>query len=90
MLFNFFVELMNHVLPASRSSDDRTIPLSVIADRTRLTIEDVEYLLMKSLSVSMQKFDIFFIHLLLKSEIFEFGITNFWVYDSILNMSYIV
>lgn len=37
----------------SRSSDDRTIPLSVIADRTRLTIEDVEYLLMKSLSVHL-------------------------------------
>ncbi|XP_075522672.1 26S proteasome non-ATPase regulatory subunit 13 homolog B-like [Primulina tabacum] len=37
----------------SRSSDDRTIPLSVIADRTRLTVEDVEYLLMKSLSVHL-------------------------------------
>ncbi|XP_073055533.1 26S proteasome non-ATPase regulatory subunit 13 homolog B-like [Primulina eburnea] len=37
----------------SRSSDDRTIPLSVVADRTRLTVEDVEYLLMKSLSVHL-------------------------------------
>ncbi|XP_073154556.1 26S proteasome non-ATPase regulatory subunit 13 homolog B [Henckelia pumila] len=37
----------------SRSSDDRTIPLSVIADRTKLTVEDVEYLLMKSLSVHL-------------------------------------
>ncbi|XP_073301763.1 26S proteasome non-ATPase regulatory subunit 13 homolog B-like [Primulina huaijiensis] len=37
----------------SRSSDDRTIPLRVIADRTRLTVEDVEYLLMKSLSVHL-------------------------------------
>ncbi|XP_020598014.1 26S proteasome non-ATPase regulatory subunit 13 homolog B-like [Phalaenopsis equestris] len=37
----------------SRPSEDRTIPLSVIADRTRLSIEDVEYLLMKSLSVRL-------------------------------------
>ncbi|XP_076937715.1 26S proteasome non-ATPase regulatory subunit 13 homolog A-like isoform X1 [Bidens hawaiensis] len=37
----------------SRPSEDRTIPLSVIADRTKLTVEDVEYLLMKSLSVSL-------------------------------------
>nr|DAD19216.1 TPA_asm: hypothetical protein HUJ06_020679 [Nelumbo nucifera] len=36
----------------SRPSEDRTIPLSVIAERTKLSIEDVEYLLMKSLSVS--------------------------------------
>lgn len=36
----------------SRPSEDRTIPLTVIADRTKLSIEDVEYLLMKSLSVS--------------------------------------
>ncbi|MBA0611320.1 hypothetical protein Godav_012017 [Gossypium davidsonii] len=36
----------------SRPSDDRTIPLKVIAERTKLSIEDVEYLLMKSLSVS--------------------------------------
>lgn len=36
----------------SRSSDDRTIPLSIIAERTKLSIEDVEHLLMKSLSVS--------------------------------------
>ncbi|KAL7188112.1 hypothetical protein ACSBR1_038049 [Camellia fascicularis] len=36
----------------SRPSEDRTIPLSIIAQRTKLTVEDVEYLLMKSLSVS--------------------------------------
>ncbi|GKE66646.1 proteasome component domain-containing protein, partial [Tanacetum coccineum] len=28
----------------------RTIPLSIIVERTKLTVEDVEYLLMKSLS----------------------------------------
>lgn len=37
----------------SRPSEDRTIPLSMIAERTRLTVEDVEYLLMKSLSVHL-------------------------------------
>ncbi|XP_062073454.1 26S proteasome non-ATPase regulatory subunit 13 homolog A [Humulus lupulus] len=37
----------------SRSSDDRTIPLSIIADRTKLSIENVEHLLMKSLSVHL-------------------------------------
>ncbi|XP_012475630.1 26S proteasome non-ATPase regulatory subunit 13 homolog B [Gossypium raimondii] len=37
----------------SRPSDDRTIPLKVIAERTKLSIEDVEYLLMKSLSVRL-------------------------------------
>ncbi|KAM7258691.1 hypothetical protein ACFE04_014432 [Oxalis oulophora] len=37
----------------SRSSEDRTIPLSVIAERTKLSIEDVEHLLMKSLSVHL-------------------------------------
>ncbi|CAI9772260.1 unnamed protein product [Fraxinus pennsylvanica] len=37
----------------SRPSEDRTIPLSVIARRTKLTVEDVEYLLMKSLSVHL-------------------------------------
>ncbi|XP_057518777.1 26S proteasome non-ATPase regulatory subunit 13 homolog A-like [Amaranthus tricolor] len=37
----------------SRPAEDRTIPLNVIAERTRLTIEDVEYLLMKSLSVHL-------------------------------------
>ncbi|KAK9699060.1 hypothetical protein RND81_08G150000 [Saponaria officinalis] len=36
-----------------RPAEDRTIPLSVIAERTRLSIEDVEYLLMKSLSVHL-------------------------------------
>ncbi|MQL84275.1 hypothetical protein Taro_016789 [Colocasia esculenta] len=37
----------------SRPSEDRTIPLSAIAERTRLSIEDAEYLLMKSLSVHL-------------------------------------
>ncbi|GLT58467.1 hypothetical protein SLA2020_313570 [Shorea laevis] len=37
----------------SRPSEDRTIPLSIIAERTRLSIEDVEHLLMKSLSVHL-------------------------------------
>ncbi|KAL5703204.1 26S proteasome non-ATPase regulatory subunit 13 B [Ranunculus cassubicifolius] len=37
----------------SRSSEDRTIPLYVISERTKLSIEDVEYLLMKSLSVHL-------------------------------------
>lgn len=37
----------------SRPSEDRTIPLTVIAERTKLSIEDVEYLLMKSLSVHL-------------------------------------
>ncbi|XP_075477643.1 26S proteasome non-ATPase regulatory subunit 13 homolog B-like [Primulina tabacum] len=37
----------------SRPSEDRTIPLSIIADRTKLTVEDVESLLMKSLSVHL-------------------------------------
>ncbi|WCJ29116.1 hypothetical protein M5689_010773 [Euphorbia peplus] len=37
----------------SRPSEDRTIPLNVIADRTKLSIEDVEYLVMKSLSVHL-------------------------------------
>ncbi|XP_066344155.1 26S proteasome non-ATPase regulatory subunit 13 homolog B-like [Miscanthus floridulus] len=37
----------------SRPSEDRTIPLSDIAERTKLSISDVEYLLMKSLSVHL-------------------------------------
>ncbi|KAH9753236.1 26S proteasome non-ATPase regulatory subunit 13 [Citrus sinensis] len=37
----------------SRPSEDRTIPLSIIAERTKLSIEDVEHLLMKSLSVHL-------------------------------------
>lgn len=37
----------------SRPSEDRTIPLNIIAERTKLSIEDVEYLLMKSLSVHL-------------------------------------
>jgi len=37
----------------SRSSENRTIPLNAIAERTRLSVEDVEYLLMKSLSARL-------------------------------------
>ncbi|XP_047975834.1 26S proteasome non-ATPase regulatory subunit 13 homolog B-like [Salvia hispanica] len=37
----------------SRPSEDRTIPLGIIAERTKLTVEDVEYLLVKSLSVHL-------------------------------------
>ncbi|KAK4795288.1 hypothetical protein SAY86_013282 [Trapa natans] len=37
----------------SRASEDRTIPLSIIAERTKLSVEDVEHLLMKSLSVHL-------------------------------------
>ncbi|MBA0701238.1 hypothetical protein Goari_021932, partial [Gossypium aridum] len=37
----------------SRPSEDRTIPLKVIAERTKLSIEAVEHLLMKSLSVHL-------------------------------------
>ncbi|XP_065872617.1 26S proteasome non-ATPase regulatory subunit 13 homolog B-like isoform X2 [Euphorbia lathyris] len=37
----------------SRPSEDRTIPLNVIADSTKLSIEDVEHLIMKSLSVPL-------------------------------------
>lgn len=48
------VTKFDFVFPCSRPSEDRTIPLSVIAERTKLTVEDVEYLLMKSLSVSPQ------------------------------------
>ncbi|KAL9387357.1 hypothetical protein Peur_020481 [Populus x canadensis] len=37
----------------SRPSENRTIPLNVIAERTKLSIEDVEHLLIKSLSVHL-------------------------------------
>ncbi|XP_049386999.1 26S proteasome non-ATPase regulatory subunit 13 homolog B [Solanum stenotomum] len=37
----------------SRPAEDRTIPLSAIAERTKLSVEDVEHLLMKSLSVHL-------------------------------------
>ncbi|XP_071693310.1 26S proteasome non-ATPase regulatory subunit 13 homolog A-like [Rutidosis leptorrhynchoides] len=37
----------------SRPSEDRTIPLSTIAEQTKLTVKDVEHLLMKSLSVHL-------------------------------------
>lgn len=40
------------MFPCSHPAVDRTIPLKVIAERTKLSIEDVEHLLMKSLSVS--------------------------------------
>ncbi|KAI3987418.1 hypothetical protein MKX01_042422 [Papaver californicum] len=37
----------------SRPAEDRTIPLSIIAERTKISVEDVELLLMKSLSVHL-------------------------------------
>ncbi|XP_010529236.1 PREDICTED: 26S proteasome non-ATPase regulatory subunit 13 homolog B [Tarenaya hassleriana] len=37
----------------SRPAEDRTIPLTVIAERTKLSVEDVEHLLMKGLSVHL-------------------------------------
>nr|XP_016499118.1 PREDICTED: 26S proteasome non-ATPase regulatory subunit 13 homolog B-like [Nicotiana tabacum] len=37
----------------SRPAEDRTIPLSALAERTKLSVENVEYLLMKSLSVHL-------------------------------------
>ncbi|KAL9350265.1 hypothetical protein Peur_057520 [Populus x canadensis] len=37
----------------SRPSENRTIPLNVIAERTKLSVEDVEHLLIKSLSVHL-------------------------------------
>ncbi|GJZ62800.1 26S proteasome non-ATPase regulatory subunit 13 homolog B [Tanacetum coccineum] len=37
----------------SRAAEDRTIPLSIIAEWTKLRVKDVEFLLMKSLSVHM-------------------------------------
>ncbi|KAA8519137.1 hypothetical protein F0562_013390 [Nyssa sinensis] len=37
----------------SRPSEDRTIPLNIIAKRRKLTIDDVEYLLTKSLSKNL-------------------------------------
>lgn len=49
----------------SRPSEDRTIPLNVIAERTKLSIEDVEHLLMKSLSVSFFPLAIFDFRILL-------------------------
>lgn len=47
----FFFDML-FVYIFSRPSEDRTIPLTVIAERTKLSISDVEYLLMKSLSVT--------------------------------------
>jgi len=50
--FLIFIPTKLIVVACSRPSEDRTIPLSVIAERTKLSIENVEHLLMKSLSVS--------------------------------------
>jgi len=51
-LFIFIPTQNWFALAFSRPSEDRTIPLSVIAERTKLSVENVEHLLMKSLSVS--------------------------------------
>lgn len=62
----------NTCLPCSRPSEDRTIPLSIIAERTKLTVEDVEYLLMKSLSVSTSnKFRVFNYRVLIYTRMHE-------------------
>jgi 26S proteasome regulatory subunit N9 len=37
----------------SRPSEERTIPLSLIAEKTKLSLDDVEHLLIKSLSVHL-------------------------------------
>lgn len=56
VLFTYAIRIdtkaLDNTFACSRPADDRTIPLSVIAERTKLNVEDVEYLLMKSLSVS--------------------------------------
>ncbi|KAG6501701.1 hypothetical protein ZIOFF_041584 [Zingiber officinale] len=44
---SFLIAVASH----HRPSEDRTIPLSIIAEKTKLSIEDVEYLLMKDLSL---------------------------------------
>nr|GEY58558.1 26S proteasome non-ATPase regulatory subunit 13 homolog A [Tanacetum cinerariifolium] len=48
----------------SRVAEDRTIPLSIIAERTKHTVEDVEYLLMKSLSACIDVGVILQVHLI--------------------------
>ena len=53
--FLFYFQLKLIALTCSRPSEDRTIPSSVIAERTKLSIENVEHLLMKSLSVSSRE-----------------------------------
>ena len=68
-----------YIVSCSRPSEDGTIPLNIIAEGTKLSVENVEYLLMKSLSVSpciseismnCKMFKIHFEHLLLISFIF--------------------
>lgn len=49
----FTVVSLASFLSCSRPSEDRTIPLTIIADQTKLSVEDVEHLLIKSLSVSL-------------------------------------
>ncbi|KAI3700626.1 hypothetical protein L2E82_45262 [Cichorium intybus] len=50
-----FKELVTHKNFTRRASEDRCIALSIIAERTKLTVEDVEYLLMKSLCSSIRR-----------------------------------
>lgn len=54
LLFRAKLYSLTVFIHCSRASQDRTIPLSTIAEQTRLSVEDVEYLLMKSLSVSLK------------------------------------
>lgn len=56
----FFPHIFCYVASCSRPSEDRTIPLSVIAKKTKLSTSEVECLLMKSLSVT--PFPTFFCH----------------------------
>nr|CAN67916.1 hypothetical protein VITISV_038475 [Vitis vinifera] len=51
---DFIYERMNEIgFHVSRPSEDGTIPLNIIAEGAKLSVEDVEYLFMKSLSVYM-------------------------------------
>uniref|UniRef100_A0A453CVT8 PCI domain-containing protein n=1 Tax=Aegilops tauschii subsp. strangulata TaxID=200361 RepID=A0A453CVT8_AEGTS len=53
LLFRAKLYSLTVFIHCSRASQDRTIPLSTIAEQTRLSVEDVEYLLMKSLSAHL-------------------------------------
>ncbi len=74
-----FIVLNWYMLPCSRPSEDRTIPLSIIAERTKLSIEDVEHLLMKSLSVSPCVLEI-----LVKS---NWSLNSLWIFITFIKFS---
>lgn len=73
----------------SRPSEDRTIPLSVIAERTKLSIEDVEHLLMKSLSVSSLYWFVFFPFLLLLTSFLVLPISRLAPVFQVFKSSYL-